>query len=62
LLVYKLSGLPSVLSDEMIETYRKGTKTEHFASQEEVNAVKELLFSTVEKMKEDHTKLTIREQ
>ncbi|MBQ0770150.1 MAG: DinB family protein [Bizionia sp.] len=54
LLVYNLSGLPMNVSDDMVTKYRKGTKTEHFASQEEVNAVKELLFSTVEKMKEDY--------
>jgi len=54
LLVYKLSGLPSVLSDEMIETYRKGTKTERDVTQAEVDEIKGLLFSTVEKNKEDY--------
>ena len=54
LLVYKFSGLPSVLSDEMIETYRKGTKTERDLTQAEVNEVKGLLFSTIEKTKEDY--------
>ncbi|WP_452227322.1 DinB family protein [Lacinutrix cladophorae] len=54
LLVYKLSGLPSVLSDEMIETYRKGTKTERDVTQAEVDEIKGLLFSTIEKTKEDY--------
>ncbi len=54
LLVYKLSGLPSVLSDEMIETYRKGTKTERDVTQAEVDEIKGLLFSTIEKNKEDY--------
>lgn len=54
LLVYKLSGLHSVLSDEMIETYRKGTKTERDVTQAEVDEIKGLLFSTVEKNKEDY--------
>ncbi len=42
------------VTNEMVEKYRKGTKTEHFTSQEEVDTVKELLFSTVEKMEEDY--------
>ncbi|WP_452230394.1 MULTISPECIES: DinB family protein [unclassified Lacinutrix] len=54
LLVYKLSTLPSVLSEEMIETYRKGTKTERDVTQAEVNEIKGLLFSTIEKTKEDY--------
>ncbi|MDX1277274.1 DinB family protein [Oceanihabitans sediminis] len=54
LLVYKLSGLPSVLSDEMIETYRKGTKTEGDVSQEEIDEIAGFLFSTIEKMREDY--------
>ena len=54
LLVYKLSGLPSVLSDEMIEMYRKGTKTERDLTQAEVDEIKGLLFSTIEKTKEDY--------
>jgi hypothetical protein len=33
ILVYKLSGLPMIVTDEMVEKYRKGTKTEHFATQ-----------------------------
>jgi hypothetical protein len=54
LLVYKLSGLPMLLSDEMVETYRKGTKTERDASQAEVNGIKDVLFSLIEKTKEDY--------
>lgn len=54
LLVYKLSGLPMLLSDEMVETYRKGTKTERNLSQAEVDMVKGLLFSTIKKTKEDY--------
>ncbi|MGB1307311.1 MAG: DinB family protein [Oceanihabitans sp.] len=54
LLVYKLSGLPSVLTDEMIATFRKGTKTERDLSQVEVDEIKGLLFSTIDKTKEDY--------
>jgi len=54
LLVYKLSGLPSMLSDELIERFRKGTKPEGELSQAEVDAIKNLLFSTIEKTREDY--------
>jgi len=54
LLVYNLSGRPMLLSEEMVAAYRKGTKTERDLSQDEVNLVKGLLFSTIEKTKEDY--------
>ncbi len=53
LLVYKLSGLPTMVSNEMIEKYQKGTKPEHNVTQEEVDEIKVLLFSTLEKTKSD---------
>ncbi|WP_298397219.1 DinB family protein [Flavobacterium sp.] len=53
LLVYKLSGLPILVSQEMIEKYQKGTKPEHNITEEEVDEIKVLLFSTVEKTKQD---------
>ncbi|WP_290867927.1 DinB family protein [Flavobacterium sp.] len=55
LLVYKLSGLPVMVSEEMIEKYKKGTKPEQDATQAEVDEIKSLLFSTIEKTKEDYT-------
>jgi hypothetical protein len=54
LLVYNLSGLPMLLPDDMIAAFRKGTKTENDLSQAEIDAVKGLLFSTIEKTKEDY--------
>ncbi|WGD35970.1 DinB family protein [Olleya sp. YS] len=54
LLVYKLSGLPMIISDDLVETYRKGTKVERDVTQAEVDLVKGLLFSTIEKTKEDY--------
>ncbi len=54
LLVHKLSGLPTTLSDDMINTYRKGTKPERDVTQKEVNEMKGLLLSTIEKTKEDY--------
>ncbi|MFV8341435.1 DinB family protein [Flavobacterium sp. XS2P39] len=53
LLVYKLSGLPMMISDEMIEKYKKGTKPEHIATQTEVDAMKSLLFETINQTRVD---------
>lgn len=53
LLVYNLSGLPMMISDEMISKYRKGTKPEHNITQKEVDEIKEFLFSTLEQTKKD---------
>lgn len=53
MLVYKLSGLPMIVSDEMIEKYRKGSKPEHTIGQTEVDEIKKLLFTTLEKTKRD---------
>lgn len=53
LLIYNLSGLPMMVSNDMVEKYRKGTKTEKNLSQAEVDTIKNLLFSTIEKTKED---------
>ena len=55
LLVYKLSGLPMMVSDGIIEKYKKGTKPEQAATQAEVDEIKSLLFATIEKTKEDYT-------
>ena len=54
LLVYKLSGLQTMVSDQMIEKYKKGTRPQHNVTQAEVNEIKFLLFTTVEKTKEDY--------
>jgi formate dehydrogenase maturation protein FdhE len=53
MLVYKLSGLPMMITDEMVEKYKKGTKPEQTISQEEVDQIKKLLFSTLEQTKND---------
>ncbi|PWB25356.1 DinB family protein [Flavobacterium sp. HTF] len=54
-LVYKLSGLPTMVSEEFIAKYKKGTKPEGDVSQEEVDEIKELLSETLEKTKNDFT-------
>ncbi|RAR71294.1 DinB family protein [Flavobacterium aciduliphilum] len=53
MLVYKLSDLPMMVSDAMVEQYRKGTKPEQPAMQKEVDALKTLLFTTLEKTEAD---------
>jgi len=53
LLVYKLSGLEGVLSDEMIADFRKGTKTERDLSQREVDEIRSLLFSPLDQTEKD---------
>ncbi|WP_108808077.1 DinB family protein [Aquimarina spinulae] len=53
LLVYKLSGLPMMIDDEMVDLYRKGTKTERPATVEEVSEIKKLLFTTLDKTEKD---------
>lgn len=53
ILVYRLSGLPTIISDDLIDRFKKGTKPESDLSQAEVDAIKNLLFSTIEKTKED---------
>lgn len=54
LLVYKLSGLPMMVSDEIIEKYKKGTKPEQDATQADLDEIRSLLFVTIKKAKEDY--------
>ncbi|WP_313805479.1 DinB family protein [Flavobacterium sp.] len=53
MLVYNLSGLPMMVSAEMVEKYKKGTKPEATISEEEIAQIKSLLFSTLEQTKKD---------
>lgn len=52
-LVYKLSGLPTMVSEDFILKYRKGTKPEGDVSQAEVDEIKALLTATLEKTQND---------
>ena len=54
LLVYKLSGLPLVVTSEFVAKYKKGTAPNGSATNEEIELVKKLLFSTIEKTTEDY--------
>jgi hypothetical protein len=55
MLVYKLSGLPMMVPEEMVDKYKRGSKPEHSVTQEEVDEFKKLLWSTVEQTKKDFT-------
>jgi len=56
LLVYDLSSIPMQVSDDLVAKYRKGTKTEKDITQNEVDEIKRLLFSTVEQTERDYEK------
>jgi len=53
MLVYKLAGLPMMVSDEMVEKYKRGTRPEADVLPDEIQQIRELLFSTVDKTEED---------
>jgi len=53
LLAYKLSGLQMMISDEMVSKYMKGTKIEGVVSQQEVDDIKSLMFSTLDQTEKD---------
>ena len=54
LLVYKLSSIPMLVETGLVDAYRKGTKTERDVTQQEVNHLKTLLFSTIEQTQRDY--------
>jgi hypothetical protein len=55
LLVYKLAGLPMLVSDEMVEKYKKGTKPEGIATQAEVDEITALMFKTLDQTEADYS-------
>jgi len=60
MLVYNLSGLPMMISSEMAEKYKKGTKPEHNVSQTEVDEIKKLLFETINQSEVDFENATFK--
>ena len=54
LLVYAGSGLPMMVSDEIVAKYRRGSKPEGNVTQGEVEEIKNLLFATIEKTEDDY--------
>ena len=54
LLVYKMSGLNVEIPNSLVEKFRKGTVPDGTASDEEIELVKSLLFTTIEKTQVDY--------
>jgi len=54
LLGYRLSGVNCLVSDEMINTFRKGTAPEKPVSEEEFETIKELFFRLPVQFEEDY--------
>lgn len=54
ILVYKLSGLPLMVSDAFVEKYRKGSKPEVPVTLSDVEEIKGMLFPTIQKTQEDY--------
>jgi len=54
LLIYKLSGLNMLVSDELVDKYKKGTKPEHIATQADVDEIKQLLFDLIDQTQADY--------
>ena len=55
-LVYKLSGLPMMISDEMVNADKKGSKPERNATQAEADEIKSLLLKTIDQTEVDFNK------
>lgn len=53
MLVYNLSGLPMMVSQEMVDLYKRGTKPEHQVTQAEVDVIRGLLTSTIDQSEKD---------
>jgi hypothetical protein len=57
LLVYKLSGLPLLVSEAAVLAYKKGTyPSDATVTQEDVNVLKKQLFTTLEQTQKDYQK------
>ena len=54
LLVYKLSGLPMVITDEMVGRYKNGSRPERDVIEAELDEIKILLFDTINKTITDY--------
>lgn len=53
-LIYRLSGLPMYISKDLYNTYKKGSFPTGTTTKEEVNELKDLLFSLVDKTQKDY--------
>ncbi len=53
LIVHRNSGLEMLVSDELVESYKKGTRPESIVSEEGIDELRQLLYPTIEKSKAD---------
>ena len=53
-LVYRLSGLPSYIEESLVETYKNGSKPTGSTTAEEVEQLKDLLITLIDKTKSDY--------
>lgn len=53
MIIYNLSDLPMMVSQQMIDKYKKGTRPENYVTQQEVDGIRELLFTTIAKTEKD---------
>lgn len=53
MLVYNLSSLPMMVSQQMIDRYKPGTKPEHDVTQQEVDEIRALLKTTIDQTEKD---------
>ncbi len=53
-LVYGFSGLPFEVPQKLVDKFKKGTFPDGHATDEEIEQLKKLLFSTIEKTTEDY--------
>lgn len=54
LLIYGRSGLPMLVSEEMVAKFRGGTKPEADVTQDEIDQIKAIVFTSIEKTKTDY--------
>lgn len=54
MLLYLASGNQPMVSAELIELYKRGTRPERDATQQEADEIKNLLFNTIEKSEQDY--------
>ncbi len=54
LLVYRPSGLPLCVEDQLVEKFRRGTKPDGKSTSTEVEHIRQLGFSTIDQMEADY--------
>ena len=53
---YKRAGLPTIISDDFWEKFRSGSKPDGVVNDDEIERIKEMLFTTLDKFEDDYDK------